>query len=951
MTLPSRWWAPSKPSDEPDEFSKALLKPAGDDADLGAAFLGLHRCVAGAIEKRVTDGLVDEVGLVQAMAGMREKVAADAVDVVSKHLPASYSGLLVRDFLDDAEAGALALYRAAVSKSVPPPAAAKRAAAVYGVPASKMGSYFSVATSPGARDEFVSDAADRALMTYVSKVVEEEKPGVSKALVGAELDRFNDVHVRDEEGRFAPKGRAAVRTSEPSRAAPERRDVRTRIYDRLGVDQVPRQLREVVDREQTRTSQQQRTSASSRTSESARTSESRFAQQGDQRNVRRTRRVRRTVADQQAQAPRTRETRAESRSSVPREVVQHRASVKRKLKDVIRQMVPTRPDEPVKIPRKTEDMREPLGTPSETPPEIRGTISEDVVAYVSGAEFRQSINQLRNETSGKNIARLGHLLGSENPTLLSNGTAAAAARFSSRHADSAHLDNDFAENGDVGVISRAINVSDIDKSGMDERTYINEITSEILGADTEGSAYVAPMMNYVPYGELDEDDIASHVVVQHVKGGSFDPTARRRPLESVAELIIHDASGEIVGSGRKGYLDLDNNQLYRVERDAGAGKMWDPDARTVVERYHLYPVDDYDIGKALAGAELQRFNELHVRDEDGRFADKAENRSRAPRTTDARAAGTRLAPSTRSSVQARSSESTRSSEGTRFAENAGQRRVRSVRRTVSEPTMRSTQRESVESTRETKARSAKARAIQRRLSADRAVKERIRSLAPYESPHVEDLEINADMAYRVAGSEQWKRLFDYLADDDIAQLHSGKPIKLEGMFKNALFELEECDAEQAVGVMNVMASNDIPPEIDEETYDFRFTTPVEMAPEMVPSYLEHLFRKEPDVSQVSIMNVGGMVEVTFTKAPLSTQTLIEMPMELDPDGEYELEYLGEKRALDLHGEIEGQSVPLGTIMDMMNRERGGEGVISNPTTRSYRVVAAKAHVYRQNKRD
>lgn len=181
--MTQRWWAPQRATVEPDQVVLALLEPGGDAAgDLGSALLAVHRAGAAACEAVAKGAVPSEMGLLDALARCRAAVAGPAVDTVSKALEPTYAGLLLRDVFDDAETSALSLYRTCVSKGVAPPLAAQRAGAVFGVPAKELGKYTSLAADPRVNPAVLTDAADRALLGYVSKLVEQESAGIKETV-------------------------------------------------------------------------------------------------------------------------------------------------------------------------------------------------------------------------------------------------------------------------------------------------------------------------------------------------------------------------------------------------------------------------------------------------------------------------------------------------------------------------------------------------------------------------------------------------------------------------------------------------------------------------------------------------------------------------------------------------------------------------------------------------
>jgi hypothetical protein len=140
--------------------------------------LAVHRAGAAAIDT-LRNGMVSEAGLVDVLSSCRALVAGQVVDSVAKSLEPSYAGLLVSDVFDDAEQGAVSLYRTAVNKGVAPSVAVVRVSDVFGVPASLMGRYQLVATDPKTSPAASRDLADRTLLEYVAKLVEAESlPGL-----------------------------------------------------------------------------------------------------------------------------------------------------------------------------------------------------------------------------------------------------------------------------------------------------------------------------------------------------------------------------------------------------------------------------------------------------------------------------------------------------------------------------------------------------------------------------------------------------------------------------------------------------------------------------------------------------------------------------------------------------------------------------------------------------
>lgn len=227
MTTLERWWA----ADAQVPLSSLLASGGDGKKDLAQGLFALHRAGAEACELVAKTAVADEAVLIAALAENRLLVVPEALGVISKGVSTpQYAGLLVRDLLDDAESAALALYRTCLAKSVSPPVAAQRVGLVYGVPGRELGKYAGLAADPGAKEVAVRDAADRALFTYVSKVVESEydeaKVEFSKAPGTAVLEReqtrqseYLDEHNVENgpDGKFVAEGTGSSRLARMAR--------------------------------------------------------------------------------------------------------------------------------------------------------------------------------------------------------------------------------------------------------------------------------------------------------------------------------------------------------------------------------------------------------------------------------------------------------------------------------------------------------------------------------------------------------------------------------------------------------------------------------------------------------------------------------------------------------------------------------------------------------------
>jgi hypothetical protein len=224
----ARWWAPTRATIDPDAVTLALLTPDGDPAgDLGATLLGFHRAGAASCEAVAKGPIPSETSLMTALDLTNSFLAKALTSAISKSLEGNYAGLLIRDVRADADESALALFRTCVNKGVSPPVAASRVGAVYGVPSRDLGKYPLLAADPKANQLALTDAADRALLGYVAKMVATEIPAdglqdISKAAPVQERTRFDPrEHARAvDTGRFVSMADTATDTKAPVSLSP-----------------------------------------------------------------------------------------------------------------------------------------------------------------------------------------------------------------------------------------------------------------------------------------------------------------------------------------------------------------------------------------------------------------------------------------------------------------------------------------------------------------------------------------------------------------------------------------------------------------------------------------------------------------------------------------------------------------------------------------------------------
>lgn len=208
--MADRWWDPSGPAYD-------LLTPGGDTRlDAANALFALHRAGAAALNAAAATPMLDESVISKAADSARAAYAEPVCESLGQTLgDTTYAGLLVRDIADSAEHASLGVYRSCVSKGVPPPIAAQRAALVYGVAPNHLGSYQAVASNPISKDIAVLDAADRAVFAWASTVAEGEIEEISKRESAAQRREAIEDQPRSPGGRWGRRDLAS--TAEASR--------------------------------------------------------------------------------------------------------------------------------------------------------------------------------------------------------------------------------------------------------------------------------------------------------------------------------------------------------------------------------------------------------------------------------------------------------------------------------------------------------------------------------------------------------------------------------------------------------------------------------------------------------------------------------------------------------------------------------------------------------------
>ena len=926
--------------DEPDDVVKAAFIPVSDGNEVPSALLGIHRAVVGAVSKRVNEGLIDEFGLVSSMAGMREKIAGDAIDAIASRQDEESAGMLVRDWCDQAELGALKVYRAAVSKGVTPAAAAHRAAGIYGVPAEHLGKYLAIASDAKSSPQMLVDAADRSLMDHVRKISAPEPDPIEKA----ERPWREDLVTRDSEGQFARSSSPRARVLEryqPSSAIP------------AGIISMVNNAVEQIERE--KETAPVKTPTKEQSPEQQRRQEIQAARQRrDEMRAKRQKREdrqksRQKRADRQASStatsqPSRMKSRAKTRESISRAREITRAKV-RAANDRIKQKSPqfAAPEQVFDASPVKRDLM------ARTNYEDReyGKLDENMTFYVTGTEWAAIRAQMGDEernrsTPAGGIARLGNLV-----TDVDGGDVVDDQFYeqaiSSRQAvqDLAHRDVEQIHRlpeGSTSSVAHPLPVAgDVDEE-------VDAALEELMFNGREGSVVVYEA--YSPY-QSDERGSADAYVVQHIHEGDSGTVSTPK----VVELVVHDASGEVVGSGSGGYRSLDPDQVYRVSsHDDPYGSvhdmdaMWDPNAGVVVQRVHLFPVDDPDVTKAD-----RPWREADVRrDELGQFAVEGVTRVKLAGIAE------RMMPAEdQGKTEQRRSDADllRAKREAR----AERDRLRSARIKRSERNKRSAARaQSPEATRSRLADVSRER--DRTRTRGRSISRQLqrKPITRTATGARSELVLDQQTQYKAFNKSGFATFLEGLDDDEVQALESGQPVRIGSSMREALFTGAQSDSDVMFD-LRVNAEEEenryIESQSDEDLSDdyIEYDVPhIGADHKLVQREIEQIFDRSPGTAIVEVArNPEGNMTFRYSMRPSEQQYMVDVPDDIDPDKTYYLTYTGTHQLRDLYGTAQEGLRRFGGMMDEINLD-GGYAL--NPSVNFYRVVAPGVQRYRAEER-
>lgn len=917
--MSTRWWAPT----ESEQDWRAMLTPGTDpEKDLGLYLLAAHRAGAGQLVEVAKSSLASEVALVDALSTFRPELSEPMIDAIAPITGEGYAALLVRDVLDEADLGALHVYRIAVSKGVPPPIALERAAAGYGVPAKEMGAFAALAADPKANPRAVEDAADRSLMTYVAKVAAQEAVSeVSKAsppredrTLVADTDFDPALHPRGPDGRFV----------ETPDAPPAPLSALDRIRQRLGLlSTEPTRVAETV-KEPTLT-------PSKKPGVELRQARAKRAIAARQR----------LAAKAPSAAPAPLQRKASSRA-LQRKV--SRAKLNRLTEQLNLSFKGN--TEPEAEPRILPDLLQKLPDPGGDyydlgQPVVIGT------SHVAGWGVRQkSADQAMSQKDpSRRIFRIGHLV-NEAKYVEQQGVAQVTAHEMHAEAELTGTPVEYAH-----PIVRTIKHHELTNPAEDFR-HADRLMDQMVTRDVVmPSGDVRPVVDYdernhvqaLPvYEPLHVPVYDDNAVEQHdheeaialVHWQPADPNKPDvRPIPYVEEyVILTDARGYEEGTGRSVDIHLDPNQVYEVVPSPNARPgslarpeaMYDLDNQVVVNRWYLRPVDHEDIDdiiegfdKALSPAELETFNRLHPRDAEGQFTE-----------TEAQVA----APTKKPGVALRQ---------------ARQRKARAAMRTKTARTL----------TPVTQAKPLVRQSLQRKQSAParpdlkrhplttalgRKVAERAEKA---KAPVLTDARI-----YKLMPEQFFQNLFPRgeVSDEAFLAMHRGKPLELNTRQRMIIGGLREIPVD-AIGENMVLNVNKL---IDDQQVHRELLAEIPMPPQhgAVPDYdpiaedIDHILRKRPDLDlvEIGLDDESKVVMVFGSKVSGAYQNLVEIDPDLNMAGPLYLNFVGEHRAGDLLAQ--GQSAAYSLIEDLATIET--EGAIPNPYVHYYRLTSVPMRRFR-----
>ena len=894
--MSARWWAPRAASLTPDPVVLALLDSDGESAgDLGAVVLAAHRAGAAACAHVAASGLVSKAALISVLASTRAQLADPMVTAIAKSMDSSYAGLLVRDVFDDAEDAALTLYGAAVARNVSPSQAALRVGAVFGVPTAAMGRYQPLAMDPKANPAALADAADRALMGHVAKLVATETATETVTKAATALMDFDPrEHPRGLGGQFV---HAAETSSilQPHVLA----ELRSHFG---GGGQTPPQVgpKDKVTRK-----------------------------------TRKTRKVRRTRAVTPKAKTKTL-TRTLTKPLSARTLALHRGFTRmneRKLEGAERTMPPllSFPDPGQRTAGDTNyyEVSYPLAFGAPGP--------EDNDFHV---DLR--VQAQEQHKPGTAIFRIGHLLnkiGNPDPEIARHDNPKIGNPQGTGQIDElAQQAIKFAElTGYVEPKVRSINFMNRPTSPTGQFTALeieqwleNTRQEEFKSERTLRSGAVVTENNateddftklypqYIPMGPgVNEEDYSTMYVVHYQPANKNK--IRVRPQPAITEYVIGDSAiGEEEGLAEdKMSFTLDPNTAYKIVPGGGVPyatydqgqvepvTMWDDKRKVVVHRYWLRPIDEDEVeeilGPEVAKAETTFKETSHPRNAFGQWVNAQMTGHRAEQPAE---------PVARKTRQVRRTRKTRKTRQT-HQEMAG-----------TTPTLR----RSLTTTRTSLAQQQMGRSMKAAMTTKSAGSTGREPLPPLSD--LSDYLLFSDNAPVFTPGEDWtpnpgQNMFQYITDaidnDDLAKMlaNPGTPIKLFSTARDRITTSDYLRSKDLGARMNFNVESELVSQDDGQAkwvpLDSIPYTPVldvnatlsldedgaELDQALIVEKMAKIFDNNPGTDQVQLVHRGDRLVFLGNTRPSSPQHIVEIDASLDPDGPMEMQFLGEYRAHDI----------------------------------------------------
>lgn len=885
--MTARFWAPQRPTIDPDAVVLAMLEPG----DLGSAILAVHRAGAAALEQVAADALPSEAGLVRAMVSARAAVADLVVDSVAKSMDGTYAGLFVMDVFDDAEQGALSVYRTAVSKGVSPPVAAQRAGDIFGVPPQKLGRYVVAAADPKTSPVAARDLADRTLLNYVSQLVAAETAEISKVDVGgdgayarAKPFKESDV-VRDALGRFAEETHAGGAQPRPGSLEWLRAKLGlgTGAPEKVADEQVkepPAAVRQT--RQQTRQQQQTRQVRATATRSTA------------ERSVATRSTATRSVAER-AVADRARAERQAALAEINLQAY-------RSIEDVQTKALVRRAD--IMSEKSLLDMREdPLyGAYYDLKPDVVLSVSTSDNTQLRLAMAKQDLR-----VGGGGLTRLGNITDISHAVESPNENVGVRELAANRAGEVAAMKRkgtwqepqDLSIEAGVGPEEAGLRAKArrLLQSGGIESLY-----------DKLGATQLVTEV-YTAYHSAEDDDPDRRVKFAIAQ---FDPNGTMN-LPMVDEYVL---TGKVQGYEEKvqGGVDyrLDPNQFVKMVAPPGAKKgalvrpqqFWDAENNLIVNRYFLEVISKEeadeiivarDVHKADEGA-YQRAPVAHpfresdvVRDALGRFAEEHREKEQAIEQT----------PVVQQRRQIRQT-----------------RQVRQVA-TRSVATRATAERSTVERT--TAARVAFGDALRSTAVRGKAV--------PARPP---------DYVYKRITNWRFAQMMKNLNRDDVEALNEGEQIELTPLVRGAMMSGRSEPADKIAAGLAGMVENS-PAYFDRTTMPLAYMRVIE-GPVTMAKRVNELFDNDKRLIKIDLVRKGDVVEFVGHRATVDPIDVVEHDVGIDWTAPVYLQLTGsgEGRSLDLAhvaGDIDGI---------VAHHIRAASGTVVNPKVYLYHLSNERA---------